>query len=154
MSASLSTAKPAGRAFTLGPWLGGLLVVGLAVLPLILSAVRGQGVNEGDPKFWQSVLILVFIQAIFAMSYNLLMGFTGILSFGHAMFFGSGSYAAGMHARPLELIEPGEYTVTLKASGVTKTKTVTVKLGEPAAKGDEEDEEEPAVAPAPRVVQR
>jgi photosystem II stability/assembly factor-like uncharacterized protein len=62
-----------------------------------------------------------------------------------------GAYPAGLHARPLDLTEPGEYTVTLKAGGVTRTKAVTVK-GEPAAKGDEEEEEE--LAPPPRVVGR
>ena len=30
------------------------------------------------------------------MSYDLLMGYTGILSFGHAMFFGTGAYATGI----------------------------------------------------------
>jgi hypothetical protein len=59
-----------------------------------------------------------------------------------------GSYPVGLHARPLDLTEPGEYTVTLKVGGATQTRKLTVK-GEPAAKGDEEDEES-EVAPAPR----
>ncbi len=33
--------------------------------------------------------------ALFACAFNLLLGFTGLLSFGHAAFFGSGAYAAG-----------------------------------------------------------
>ena len=33
--------------------------------------------------------------AIFAMAFNLLMGFTGLLSFGHAAFFGAAAYATG-----------------------------------------------------------
>lgn len=39
--------------------------------------------------------------AIFAMAFNLLLGFTGLLSFGHAAFFGGGAYVCGwlMHAQ-------------------------------------------------------
>jgi branched-chain amino acid transport system permease protein len=33
--------------------------------------------------------------ALFACAFNLLLGFTGLLSFGHAAFFGAGAYAAG-----------------------------------------------------------
>ncbi len=47
----------------------------------------------------RSTLILltqIFIFAVFAMSYDLLLGFTGIVSFGHAMFFGIGAYTVGI----------------------------------------------------------
>jgi branched-chain amino acid transport system permease protein len=37
-------------------------------------------------------MMKVFAFAIFAMSLNLLLGFTGLLSFGHAAFFGSAAY--------------------------------------------------------------
>jgi branched-chain amino acid transport system permease protein len=33
--------------------------------------------------------------ALFACAFNLLLGFTGLLSFGHAAFFGSGAYVTG-----------------------------------------------------------
>src|SRR6202011_4558933 len=33
--------------------------------------------------------------AMFACAYNLLLGFSGMLSFGHAAFFGSAAYATG-----------------------------------------------------------
>jgi branched-chain amino acid transport system permease protein len=33
--------------------------------------------------------------ALFACAFNLLLGFTGLLSFGHAAFFGFAAYAAG-----------------------------------------------------------
>lgn len=42
------------------------------------------------------LLTQVFIFAIFAMSYDLLLGYTGIVSFGHAMFFGIGAYTIGI----------------------------------------------------------
>jgi branched-chain amino acid transport system permease protein len=45
--------------------------------------------------------------ALFACAFNLLLGFTGLLSFGHAAFFGSGAYAAAWlikaHGWPPEL---------------------------------------------------
>ena len=58
----------------------------------MLSLLTGEPIDAGTPKFWQGMLAQVFILAVFAMSYDLLMGFTGILSFGHAMFFGMGAY--------------------------------------------------------------
>jgi branched-chain amino acid transport system permease protein len=53
----------------------------------------------------RSMMILftqVFIFAIFAMSYDLLLGYTGIVSFGHAMFFGIGAYTIGIVMKQLE----------------------------------------------------
>lgn len=49
--------------------------------------------ESGAAKFWQGMIIQILIFAIFAMSYDLLLGYSGILSFGHAMFFGTGGYA-------------------------------------------------------------
>lgn len=46
-----------------------------------------------------SMLVLltqVFIFAAFAMSYDLLLGYTGIVSFGHGMFFGIGAYSTAI----------------------------------------------------------
>jgi len=47
---------------------------------------------EGD--FARSLLSQMGIAAVFAISYNLLLGQTGLLSFGHAVYFGLGGYAA------------------------------------------------------------
>src|SRR5699024_5406184 len=38
----------------------------------------------------------ILILGLFAASFNLVFGYTGMLSFGHAAFFGMGSYATGM----------------------------------------------------------
>lgn len=77
-------------------WVGPGVLVALAAFPFVLALLTGQPVAAGTPKFWQGMLIQVFILAVYAMSYDLLMGYTGILSFGHAMFFGAGAYAAGI----------------------------------------------------------
>ena len=38
----------------------------------------------------------IAIMALFALSFNLLLGYTGLLSFGHAAFYGVGGYASGL----------------------------------------------------------
>ncbi|HSS70489.1 MAG TPA: branched-chain amino acid ABC transporter permease [Casimicrobiaceae bacterium] len=45
-------------------------------------------------NFGRSLLSQMGIAAVFALSYNLLLGQTGLLSFGHAVYFGLGGYAA------------------------------------------------------------
>jgi len=44
----------------------------------------------------QTMLTKVVIFALFAMSLDILMGYTGLLSLGHAAFFGIGAYGAGI----------------------------------------------------------
>ncbi|MEH6993303.1 branched-chain amino acid ABC transporter permease [Neobacillus drentensis] len=48
------------------------------------------------------LLTQIFVFAILAMSYDLLLGFTGIVSFGHAMFFGIGAYSIGIFMKRFE----------------------------------------------------
>jgi len=76
--------------------IGLLSLLGLSAFPWVLSLLTGEPVNAGAPKFWQGMLAQVFILAVYAMSYDLLMGYTGVLSFGHAMFFGTGAYVTGI----------------------------------------------------------
>ncbi len=45
---------------------------------------------------YDGLAIEMVIFAIFAMGFNLLLGYTGILSFGHAAFFGLAGYAMGL----------------------------------------------------------
>ena len=48
------------------------------------------------PMFLYPVLLMkILCFALFACAFNLLIGFTGLLSFGHAAFFGGASYIAG-----------------------------------------------------------
>ena len=47
-------------------------------------------------KFWTHVSTEVLILGLFAMSFNLLYGYMGQISFGHAAFFGVGAYASAM----------------------------------------------------------
>jgi branched-chain amino acid transport system permease protein len=65
-----------------------LLVVGLALVPPIASAL-------GD-AFYVKLVIRIMIFAIAAASLNLILGYGGMVSFGHAAFVGIGAYAVGI----------------------------------------------------------
>ena len=45
--------------------------------------------------FYPVLVMKVLCFALFACAFNLLLGYTGLLSFGHAAFFGTGAYVAG-----------------------------------------------------------
>ncbi len=61
-------------------------------LPLVVAAlVLMPFVNPSKP-----LSIQILIWGTLAISYNLLLGYTGLLSFGHAIFFGVGAYATGL----------------------------------------------------------
>jgi branched-chain amino acid transport system permease protein len=84
---------------------GGLLLVFLLLLivPFIIAWQTESSVCvRGKSFFWQSIFIEVFILATLAMSYNLMFGFTGVISFGHAAFFGIGAYGVGLLIYHLE----------------------------------------------------
>jgi branched-chain amino acid transport system permease protein len=54
------------------------------------------------PFFAYPVLVMkVLCYAVFACAFNLLLGYTGLLSFGHAAFFGTAAYVAGYVLRDL-----------------------------------------------------
>lgn len=44
-------------------------------------------------SYYQLILTLVLLWAIFGLSWNILSGYTGLISFGHASFFGIGAFA-------------------------------------------------------------
>lgn len=87
-------------------WVYILIVVGLVVFPHAIGWFTGEGPFGierggrvraiGDSIFWQGVMIEVFVLVILAMSYNLMFGFAGVISFGHALFFGLGGYTMGL----------------------------------------------------------
>ena len=54
----------------------------LVVAPLVL------------PEFWRRFLTEALIWGLLAMSSDLLIGYTGMVSFGHSAFFGLGMYGA------------------------------------------------------------
>ncbi|MCB2227748.1 MAG: ABC transporter permease [Desulfarculaceae bacterium] len=48
------------------------------------------------PKYWTYLLAEIMIFALFSISFNVLFGFTGMLSFGQASIFGAGAYAIAL----------------------------------------------------------
>lgn len=55
-----------------------------------------------DSRTLTILLTQIFIFALLAMSYDILLGYTGIVSFGHAMFFGLGAYSTSVILKNLE----------------------------------------------------
>lgn len=48
------------------------------------------------PAYHHTSLARILVMAAYAVGYNLLLGYTGLLSLGHAMFFAAGLYGAGL----------------------------------------------------------
>ncbi|MBI5552191.1 MAG: branched-chain amino acid ABC transporter permease [Desulfobacterales bacterium] len=46
--------------------------------------------------YYANIVVTFAVYALFASSLNLLLGFTGLLSFGHAMYFGTGAYGTAL----------------------------------------------------------
>ena len=73
-------------------WIGfGVVLVLLAIAPLVL------------PEFWRRFVTEILIWGLLAMSLDILIGYTGMVSFGHSAFFGLGMYGA---AAALLMVRP------------------------------------------------
>jgi len=73
-------------------WIGFSVILALLIVaPLVL------------PEFWRRFVTEVLIWGLLAMSSDLLIGYTGMISFGHSAFFGLGMYGA---AAALLLVSP------------------------------------------------
>lgn len=65
-------------------------------LPLIIFAILLIVPLMGLSTYVMHILILVLMWSVIGMAWNLLGGYTGQVSFGHAAFFGVGAYTAGL----------------------------------------------------------
>ena len=72
----------------------GRILLGVAFVALLLSFARWS-----PERFWVSVVIQMLISGLFAMSLDLLVGYAGLASLGHAAFFGVGAYAFALVAK-------------------------------------------------------
>jgi branched-chain amino acid transport system permease protein len=70
------------------PLLAGVAI--LAVFPIVVQS-----------DYFRHMLIMALMWVVIGSSWNLMAGFTGQVSFGHAIFFGVGAYAAGLCASKL-----------------------------------------------------
>jgi branched-chain amino acid transport system permease protein len=67
----------------IGYWTGFVIVLALLIAaPLVL------------PEFWRRFVTEILIWGLLAMSSDILIGYTGMISFGHSAFFGLGMYGA------------------------------------------------------------
>ena len=80
-------AKKRGTKAQALPWVNRMLL-GFLILLLILVPPLGG-------KYWTWLVSNVLLLGLFAMGFNLLFGYTGLLSFGHAGFFAVGAYVCG-----------------------------------------------------------
>ncbi len=65
-------------------------------LPLIIAGLLAVLPLLGLSSYWMHILILVIMWSVIGMAWNLLGGYCGQVSFGHAAFFGVGAYTAGI----------------------------------------------------------
>lgn len=82
----------------------------LAVLPLLSSS-----------KALLDFVIRCAAMGLFATSLNLLVGYTGMISFGHGMFFGLGAYGFGLIMQRTGMPVPLAFAVTLASIAVAAT---------------------------------
>src|SRR5579864_3481253 len=86
MTAAVLPATRAGS-WAARPWLQLAVIWALLLsVPLWLPMLGG----------YTAIAARVLVFALAAMSFNMLLGFTGVLSFGHAAYFGLGAYGAGL----------------------------------------------------------
>lgn len=65
-----------------------LLIAGFALFPIVTHLV--------DLPFWNDVVMRIMLLGMAAMGLNLVLGYGGMVSFGHAAFIGIGAYCVGI----------------------------------------------------------
>jgi branched-chain amino acid transport system permease protein len=91
-------------------WIGFCVIVALLIVePLVL------------PPFWRRFVTEILIWGLLAMSSDILIGYTGMVSFGHSAFFGLGMYGA---AAALLIVKPANLPLAL-AFGLTAAAAVS-----------------------------
>jgi branched-chain amino acid transport system permease protein len=95
-------------------------VVALAVALLVLASL-----TFWAPTFWVSIAVQALIFAIFAMSIDLLLGYAGLPSFGHAAFYGTGALVCAK----LALANPGLGVLPLVGASALAAALLAVPFG-------------------------
>src|ERR1700744_6231800 len=88
-----------------------------AVILVVLALVPAYAALTGD-TFVMTLFTRILIMALAALSLNLIMGFGGMVSFGHAAYLGIGGYAVGILSK--EGIDSGfiQWPVAIGASAL------------------------------------
>jgi branched-chain amino acid transport system permease protein len=69
-------------------FVAGLLILALGLVPLVAAAF--------DEPFYVTLVARIIIVALAASALNLVLGFGGLVSFGHALYVGLGAYVVGI----------------------------------------------------------
>jgi branched-chain amino acid transport system permease protein len=94
---SVTTAAVGAPSSIARPWLTAVIIWALLLMvPVWLPMLGGYTALAGR----------VVVLGLAAMSFNLLLGFTGVMSFGHAAYFGLGAYGAGLTLKYLTASTP------------------------------------------------
>lgn len=80
-----------------------VLVILAASLPFVPGVIPGLLPGPINSPGSLSVLAIVMLMAALAVSYDLVFGYTGLLSFGHAMFFAAGAYGTNVLMASFEM---------------------------------------------------
>jgi branched-chain amino acid transport system permease protein len=86
-------------------WLALIFIIGL-ILPLVVG------------EFWVGVAVEILILGLFAVSFNMIFGYMGQLSFGHAAYYGVGAYATGLLMVKASLPLPVGLVASIVAAGI------------------------------------
>jgi branched-chain amino acid transport system permease protein len=93
----------------------GTMVAGIVVFTML--ALGPMLVAWLDKPFYLDLLMRLMIIGIAAMSLNLILGYGGMVSFGHAAFLGIGAYAVGIPAYYGEYNGLAQLTIAVVAGG-------------------------------------
>ena len=91
---------------TIGWWTLTAGVIGIATFFLFPS------------NFYYTLCIHILIMSTYAMSLNLLVGYSGMISFGHAAFFGTGAYTTGILLQKTQMPFVGALLLSIMAAGI------------------------------------
>ena len=91
------------------------------LIALIAFAVLASLPMLTGSKFLLDFVIRCAAYGLFATSLNLLVGFTGLTSFGHGMFFGLGAYGFGLMMQKTGVSVPVAFVATLLITLVVAT---------------------------------
>lgn len=104
-----------------------------AVLALFLSVAAGESFLEGRGilnPYWIQIFALACIVSISAQGLNIIYGYTGLFSLGHAAFYGIGAYTAAMLMKEWGGDSTVRFVLAL-ASGILAAAVVAFLVGLP-----------------------
>jgi branched-chain amino acid transport system permease protein len=68
------------------------------------------------PDYYVLTATRMMVLAVFAVGYNMLLGYVGLLSLGHAMFFAAGLYGSGLATYHLGIAVPAAFVIGVVAA--------------------------------------